>query len=282
MRIDADPQYALTAVSVDRSKADVALWGYQNSLDIRYRRISLDALKAKYGSVIRADVPTTAKELMAVYLSANGLADRSTQVVDRPITALGNVSLQIADGQFMLYGTSTFTLKPKQRQLVDVIKDTTLNGFRAVGDFTGTATARLIANMGTENTASLPYPLEPALLTFGVPEKVSGYRYDNTKIKVTASGDGYYLGTVDLIYSRYDFGWSQGGAQFLVQGPSIPTTQYMINAVAAQTGFPIVLADVDIQTYASVPSGQVDTLTITFKAANLRYAGELTIDYKAN
>ncbi|MNO07828.1 hypothetical protein D3C81_2301920 [compost metagenome] len=56
----------------------------------------------------------------------------------------------------------------------------------------------------------------------------------------------------------------------------------MINAVAAQTGFPIVLADVDIQTYASVPSGQVDTLTITFKAANLRYAGELTIDYKAN
>ncbi|MOA42431.1 hypothetical protein D3C78_1644780 [compost metagenome] len=136
--------------------------------------------------------------------------------------------------------------------------------------------------MQTANNTSLPYPLEPALMTFGDPQKVSGYRYDNTTITVSAVGDGFYLGSVELTYSRYDFGWSQGGAQFLVNGPGTPTTQYMLNAVAQQTGFPIVLADVNIETYPPVPSGELSTLTITFKDTNLRYTGELTIDYRAN
>ncbi|MNF18122.1 hypothetical protein D3C80_2220240 [compost metagenome] len=49
-----------------------------------------------------------------------------------------------------------------------------------------------------------------------------------------------------------------------------------------QTGFPIAVADVITQTYANVPSGEVETLTIAFRDDNLRFTGELTIDYKAN
>ncbi|MNO14072.1 hypothetical protein D3C76_37130 [compost metagenome] len=282
IRVEADTQYAKTAVSINRSRADISLWGYQNAQDIRYRRIALSALKSKYGSTIRADAPTTTKELMSIFCHANGLHDRSDQVVDAPVSAIGNVTLQFKAGQFLMYGSDTFAFKPKQRQLVDVLKDTTVNGFRAAADFTPTPQALLISQMQADNAATLPYPLEPARITFGTPTKISGYRYDNTTIPVTYSGDGYYLGTVTLTYSRYDFGWSQGGAQFLVQGPSIPTTQYMINAVVAQTGLPIALADVNVETYASVPSGAVETLTITFKGTNLRYTGELTIDYKAN
>lgn len=282
IRVEADAQFAKTAVSINRSKADVSLWGYQNSQDIRYRRIALAALKSKFGSTIRADLPTTTKELMAIFCHANGLADRSDQVVNAPVNALGNVTLTMNPGQFLLYGSDTFVLKPKQRQLVDVIADTTLSGFRAAADFTGEATARLITQMQTDNNATLPYPLEPARMTFGTPEKISGYRYDNTKIVVTASGDGYYLGNVELVYTRYDFGWSQSGAQFMVQGPSVPTTMYMIAAVAQQTGLPITLVDVEIDTYQPVPSGELATLTIVFRADNLRYTGELTIDYKAN
>lgn len=281
--VDAtDGNYANTPVSVARAKANVSLWPYQGNQSIRYRRISMAALKTRFGSTIRADLPTTTRKLMQIFMTANGLFDRSAQVVDAPVPAVGNVTITFTAGQFLLYGGTAFAVKPFQRQLKDVIKDTTLPGFRVVGDFSNADKTRLMDQMTADNTANLPYPLEPALTTFGAPTKLTGYRYDNTKIRATATGDGYYLGYVDLIYTRYDFGWSTNGSQFLVTGPSTPTTAYMIAQVAAQTGFPITLADVNVQSYPPVASGQVDTLTITFKDANLRYTGELTIDYKAN
>lgn len=277
-----DANYANTTVTIAREKSHVSLWPYQGSQAVRYRRIGLPALKARFGGTIRADLPTTTRKLMQIYLTANNLFDRSNQIVDAPVTAVGNVTLSCLAGQFMLYGSTAFAVKPKQRQLVDVIKETKLLGFRTAGYFSNDAKTRLLSQMAADNGPTLPYPLEPALTTFSTPRKVSGYQYDNTEITATAAGDGYYLGSVDLTYTRYDFGWSQSGAQFLVTGPAIPTTQYMIAAVAAQTGFPIVLADVDVVTYSKVNSGEVETLTITFKADNLRYTGELTIDYKAN
>ncbi|MNB72882.1 hypothetical protein D3C87_1085020 [compost metagenome] len=277
-----DGNYANTLVKVAREKANVSLWPYSAQQSIRYRRIGMPAMKTRFGGTIRADLPTTTRKLMEIFLTSNGLYDRSAQFVDAPVSAVGNVTITCNAGQFLLYGATSFAVKPKQRQLVDVIKDTTIPGFRVLSDFTPVAKTRLMDQMTADNTANLPYPLEPAMTTFGNPTKISGYRYDNTSIKATAAGDGYYLGTVDLIYTRYDFGWSTNGAQFLVTGPSVPTIAYMVAQVALQTGFPITAADVNAQTYPSVPSGQVDTLTITFKDTNLRYTGELTIDYKAN
>jgi hypothetical protein len=217
---------------------------------------------------------------MRIYLTSNGLFDRSGQVVDQPVTAVGNQTITFTPGQFMLYGGAAFAIKPKQRQLVDVIKETTLVGFRELGYFSNDPKERLLNQMQADNP--LPYPLEPALTSFGEPIKISGYRYDNTQIRATATGDGYYLGDVDLVYTRYDFGWSTNGSQFLVNGPSVPTTAYMVAQVALQTGFPITVQDVNVQSYPTIPSGTLETLTITFKDDNLRYTGELTIDYKAN
>jgi len=283
--VTADPtdaQYATTPVKVARDKAHVSLWPHSDSQTIRYRRLAMAALKARFGTTIRADLPTTTRKLMQIFLTSNGLYDRSEQVVDAPVTVVGNQTITVNPGQFLLYGGTSFTIKPKQRQLVDVIVDTTLVGFRTVGYFSNDPKTRLLDQMASDNGPTLLYPLEPALTSFGVPEKISGYQYDNTKIRATATGDGYYLGSVDLVYTRYDFGWSQNGAQFLVQGPSKPTTLYMVQQVALQTGFPIAVADVITQTYANVPSGEVETLTIAFRDDNLRFTGELTIDYKAN
>jgi len=276
----AAADYAFCNVSVAREKADVSLWPYQGSQQIRWKRVSLASLAARFGTVIRADTPISAKELFSIYTSANGLADRSKDIVDKQITAFGTVTLNVAEGDnFLLYGSTTFTFKPKQRQLVDVIKDTTLAGFRLVTDFAPVPKQVFMNQIAADN--ALLYPLEPNLLTLGTPSKVSGYQYDNTKIRLTASGDGYYLGSVDLVYTRYDFGWSTQGSQLLVSGPTKPTTAYMVSKVFELTGFPVTVDDVIVETYPNVAVGTVETLTITFKANNLRYAGELTIDYKA-
>lgn len=277
-----DAQYANTLVQVVREKSHVSMWPYQGTQSIRYRRLTMAALKARFGATIRADLPTTTQKLMSIYLTSNGLFDRGDQVVDEPVTVAAAKTITFKPGLFLAYGGSSFTIKPKQRQLVDVIKETTLVGFREVDYFSNPAKDRLINQMGADNGPTLPYPLEPLLTSFSVPEKISGYRYDNTKIVATASGDGFYLGAVELIYTRYDFGWSTNGSQFLVNGPSVPTVAYMVAQVALQTGFPITAADVNAQSYPSIPSGQVETLTVTFKDDNLRYTGELTIDYKAN
>ncbi|MNW98846.1 hypothetical protein D3C86_283140 [compost metagenome] len=282
--VTADPtdaQYATTPVKVARDKAHVSLWPHSDTQTIRYRRLAMAALKARFGSTIRADLPTTTRQLMQIFLTSNGLHDRSEQVVDVPVTAVGNQTITVNPGQFLLYGGTSFAIKPKQRQLVDVIQETTLVGFRTVGYFSNDPKTRLLDQMAADNGPTLPYPLEPALTSFGVPEKISGYQYDNTKIRATATGDGYYLGSVDLVYTRYDFGWSQNGAQLLVEGPAKPTTLYMVQQVALQTGFPVTVADVVAQTYQTIPIGEVETLTIAFRDDNLRFAGELTIDYKA-
>lgn len=277
----SDPNYALTQVSVDRRNAHISLWAYQDSVPIRYRRVSLQAVKNRFGNVIRADLPTTKAELLRIFLTGNGLADRGHQVVDGEITELGAVSLDIQDGCFLLYGTAEFTVKPYQRALTDVLEVTTIAGFRLPEDFIPEAETKLFTDLSTANNASLPYPLESEYLRWGNPEKISGYRYDNTRIQVEAFGDGYYLGTTDIVYTRYDFGWSTGGAQFLVTGPSQPTTSLMIAAIAAETGLPITLDDVVIENYDPVPSGELVTLTVFFKEDCLRYTGELTVDYRA-
>lgn len=275
-----DPKYATALVKVNRDEAHVSLWPYQEAQSIRYKRIPVAALGERFGTTIRADLPTTTRELMRIFLTSNGLADRSEQVVDQPVSATGNQTFVVNPGQFLLWGSAPFLIKPKQRQLVDVIKETTLLGFRELGYFSNDPKERLLNQMQADNP--LPYPLEPALTSFGAPLKISGYRYDNTQIRATATGDGFYLGEVDLVYTRYDFGWSTNGSQFLVNGPSVPTIQYMVQQVALQTGFPITAADVNAQSFPTIPSGSLETLTITFKEDSLRYTGELTIDYKAN
>ncbi len=282
--IVADPesaQHAVTDVKVSRNKAHISLWPYRDALPIRYRRVHLDAVKTRFGAVIRADLPSTTQELMAIYFHENQLHDRSAAVVAAPVTQLGAVEIALSEQQFLLYGTSQFTVKPLQRQLQDVIATTTVIGFRNTADFDAPAVEHLFGQVAAANQATLPYPLEPDLLRLGQPVVKGGYARDNTSIVLTAFGDGYYLGDVELTYTRMDFGWATGGNQHYVEGPTKPTTAYMIQRVSALTGYPISLEDVETEVYSNVPIGELETLTIFFKPDSLRYVGELTIDYRA-
>jgi len=273
--------HATIEVAVARSKAHISLWGYQDSITLRYRRVSLEALKSRYGSVIRADVPISKKDLMAIYFHENQLHDRSEQIVDEPVESLGSVALAMQPDQFLLHGQTSFTVKPFQRQLSAVIANPVVPGFRTLSDFDAEPIELLVNQLGTVNADTLPYPLQPDLLVFSAPTLKGGYALDNTSITVTGFGDGYYLGSRELTYTRHDFGWSTGGNQHYVEGPSQPLTSYMVERVNALTGFPITLDDVVIESYDVVPTGELMTLTIFFKPDCLRYAGELTIDYRA-
>lgn len=276
-----DIDYANAIVSVDRRKANIELWSRQDNIQIKYRRTPLQALSSRFGSVIRADLPSTKKELFSIFLGRQGLYDRGDQVIDEVVDSLGMITIEANDGEFLIYGSTEFEIKPFQRYLEDVLQVYTLPGFRVTDDFDTPPTAQLFSQLDSLNGSAIPYPLEPEFITYGVPVKVSGYRYDNTTIEITAFGDGYYLGSATLTYTRYDFGWANVGSQYLVDGPVVPSTQVIINAIADQTGFPISLDDVVIETYDPIPSGEVQTLTVFFKEDNLRYTGELTVDYRA-
>lgn len=277
----ASAEHAKTDVWVSRNKAHISLWGYRNSLPIRYRRVTLEAVKNRYGSVIRADLPTTKQALMSIYFHENQLHDRSAQILDGEVAELGQVAVAVEPNAFLLYGETAFTVKPLQRQLSNVITNRMLDGFRALSDFDPTPYERLITQLGLANAESLPFPLEPDLLRLGTPAVKGGYARDNTSIVVTGFGDGYYLGDVQLTYTRLDFGWATGGNQHYVEGPETPTTAYMLSAVSAATGYPLTLDDVIVETYPKVAKGSLETLTVFFKADCLRYVGELTIDYRA-
>lgn len=277
-----DPDYATTNVSIDRNKAHVSMWGYRDNQSIRFRRVSLEAIKERFGSIIRADLPATKQELLNIILSANGLYKRGYQVIDDTVAEHGEIDFEIQPGQFLLHGQTSFEVKPYQRQLQDVIVTGTIPGFRAAGDFEWFV-ERLLSTQLIDANQELMYPLEAQWLAWGSsPVKLSGYRYDNTSITVTAFGEGYYLGEYTVIYTRYDFGWANLGNQYLVDGPTRPTTQHMLDAISQQTGIPVGIDDVVVETYDLVPVGEVQTLTIFFKEDNLRFTGELTVDYRAN
>jgi hypothetical protein len=266
-------------VSIDRRKANIDLWARQDDVAIKYRRTSLEAIKQRFGGVIRADLPATKQELLSIYLTGHGLYDRGAQAIDGNVLEIGNLTLEINEGEFLVYGLTTFELKPFQRQLDDILVNKKILGFRTSADFEWNPTDLLSDQLSSLNEG-IPYPLEPELMSYGTPVKLSGYRYDNTSIEVTAFGDGFYLGTTALIYTRFDFGWANVGSQYLVDGPTRPTASWMLSAISEQTGLPLSLDDIVVEAYDELEPGIVQTLTIFFKEDNLRYAGELTIDYR--
>jgi len=274
-----DPSDASVEVTVDRGQAHVNLWKYRDGLTLRYRRVALSAVAARYGSVIRADLPATVRDLMAVYLTGQALHDRSDQIEDSLVEQVGPLTVSVLPDRFLLYGNHQFTVKPLQRQLAQVLTTTAVVGFLDVVDFVDDPTTQLLQQLTVANT--LPYELEPELLVWSDPVKVNGYITDNTTIEVEAVGDGYYLGKITVTYARYDFGWSTNGAQFEIEGPSTPTTWYILEQVQLLTGMPLTLSDVVQEAYAPIAPGELNTLTVFFSETNLRYTGELTIDYRA-
>ncbi|MNP89220.1 hypothetical protein D3C85_16240 [compost metagenome] len=275
-----DPTKVTTQVSVLRAKANIALWAYTDQLSISYKRIKLDDISNYFGETVRVDLPTTVREMMSVYFNINQLHDRSDQVLDATVEDVGVVEVSAIPGLAFIEGTAQFTVKPFQRYLEDVILVTTISGFRSPADMVVNS-ATTIVNQASDANPDLRYPLELELTALGQPTNISGYAHDNTKIVMTATGEGFYKGSVELVYTRHDFGWSLGGSQPYVEGPSQPTTQFMIARVSQLTGFPITLDDVVIDNYASIAPGNLETLTVNFNPNSLRYTGSLTIDYRA-
>ncbi len=277
----ADPTQALIDVGIAPAKSMIDYWGYQDKIRLTYRRVPLSAVTARYGSVLRTDLPATTEQLMKGWFGRLGLHDRSDQFVEEPIEAFGPVTMEVKDGQFLLYGQAVFEVKPLQRQLTDVLPNRTIAGYRTPTDFDSNVKGTLIAQLTALNPDTLVYPLEADKLSMSQVEVLGGYAHDNSRIRLTAFGDGYYLGDLDVIYSRLDFGWYTMGEQIYMEGPTIPTVDYMLDQVSGQTGFPLSREDVVVVPYDPVPVGELATLTITFKPQNLRYVGELTIDYRA-
>jgi hypothetical protein len=277
----SDPNKVTTPVSVSRAKADISLWQYTDSLAISYKRVKLSEIANYFGNVIRVDFPTTKKEMMAVYFSLLNLHDRSDQIVDGEVSDTGVFEVSAVPGMAFLEGATSFTVKPFQRQLSEVLQTTKVDGFRNPEDFTGNDDRIFLLDQIAAANADLRYPLEYENLSFDAPVNISGYARDNTSVVLTARGDGVHIGNVEIVYTRHDFGWSTGGNQHYVEGPSVPTTQYMIDKVTELTGYQIKISDVIVEPYSVIQSGELETLTIFFNPESTRYAGELTIDYRA-
>lgn len=277
----SDPNKVTTPVSVSRAKADISLWQYTDSLAISYKRVKLSEIANYFGNVIRVDFPTTKKEMMAVYFSLLNLHDRSDQIVDGEVSDIGVFEVSAVPGMAFLEGATSFTVKPFQRQLSEVLQTTKVDGFRNPEEFTGNDDRIFLLDQIAAANADLRYPLEYENLSFDAPVNISGYARDNTSVVLTARGDGVHIGNVEIVYTRHDFGWSTGGNQHYVEGPSVPTTQYMIDKVTELTGYQIKISDVIVEPYSVIQSGELETLTIFFNPESTRYAGELTIDYRA-
>lgn len=269
-------------VSVDRDLSPVEHWQYTDSVQLTYKRIPLTAVTNRYGNVLRADLPTTVREVVKDYLLGLGFHDRSAQFTDANITTYGNETVTVGEGSLLLHGSAPFTVRPLQRQLSTVLSNTTVAGFKVPTDFTTGPEELLYSQLEAANTDTLPYPLESDKTSIGTLEVVSGYRDDNTRATITATGDGYYLGSVQVIYTRVDLGWYSNGEQYLVDGPRTPNLSDILDNLSTQIGLPLTITDVRPQNFTQLPVGSVTTLTIPFTEDNLRYVGEITVDYRVS
>ncbi len=276
-----DPARTTLQVRIVPAQAPISQWGYQDSLELNYRRVALPAVLARYGDVVRTDLPTSVRAMMQAYFSAAGLYDRSEQFMDEPIESLGLTTISVIPEQFLLYGQGEIEVKARQRQLTEVLPNRLIQGFRGTPDFDANVILTFLEQLTALNEDTLPYPLQPEWVSFGHPTVLGGYAHDNTRVVLTAFGEGFYIGEADITYSRLDFGWYTIGSQIFIEGPPQPTLEHILDQVSSQTGFPLHPDDVEAQVFDPVEMDTVTTLTVFFKPDNLRYVGELTVDYKA-
>lgn len=276
-----DPEKVSTVVKVARAKADISLWPYTDSTPISYKRVKLADVLRYFGGEVRVDLPTTVKDLMSVYFTQNQLHDRADQIEDFEVQDIGVIEISAIPGMAFIEGNASIEVKPFQRALDEVLSVTTIPGFRSAADVAQSNHSRFLFDQLVEANPDLRYPLDFDLMEISSPTMISGYAHDNTTVDFLATGEGNYKGNVTLTYTRHDFGWMTGGNQHYMEGPSIPTTAFMIQKVSEITGFSIRLQDVVVEEYRAIPSGELETLTIFFQPDSLQYAGELTIDYRA-
>lgn len=268
-------------VRVSDTNTDASLWGYRGTQKIQYRRVGLNEVGRKYGTVLRADLPTTSRVLMSNFFKTHGLFDRSDVFVDEVITTLNEHTFFTKADSFLLTDSFNFNVRPLQRKMDEFVLVTKVAGFRTPDDFTDNATKHLVDQVEAANTATMPYKFDRGLTSFRTPSASNGAQFDNSRVNMQAIGDGYYFGFVFIDYTRYDFGWADGGRPIFMTGPTMPTTQYILDQVTKLTGFPVALSEILVKTYSAVPVGEVETITLQFVGGNLRYVGDITVDYKA-
>lgn len=268
-------------VTIAESNTDASLWAYRGSQKITYNSIGLNDVGVKYGRVVRAEIPTTVQEVMSLYFKTVGLYDRSDLFVDEPITALGERTFFLKPESFLLATTYNFIVKPVQHLLTDVVKVDTVPGFRTAAD-TQSDPRRLLANqVAAANPTTVLHPFDMSLTSFHVPNITSDRQFDNSSSTMGASGDdGHYKGIIRIYYTRYNFAWHDQGRPIFMSGPAVPTVDYIVDQVTKLTGFNVVASDMRITKFDPITSGDVETLTLSFDPSNLRYVGDITVDYK--
>lgn len=279
--VNSDRRTSSINVRISDTNTDASLWSYRGTQQVQYRRVGLNEVGRKYGNVLRADLPTTSKTLMSNFFKTHGLFDRSDVFVDEVITTLNEHTFFTKPDSFLLTDTFNFKVRPLQRKMGDVVTVTTVPGFRTAEDFVDNATKHLVDQVEAANTATMPYKFDRELTSFRTPSPSNGAKVDNSRVNMQAIGDGYYFGFVFIDYTRYDFGWRDDGRPIFMTGPTMPTTEYILDQVAKLTGFPVTVSEISVRTYDAVPVGEVETITLLFVGGNLRYVGEITVDYKA-
>lgn len=276
-----DTAAQLTA-RVSREDAPVDMWVYRDTQVIPYTRLSLAALQAKWGSAIYTDFPTGLQELLSTYLTKNGLYDRGEQVLDAPVTGPGNQTLTAAAESLLLCGEASFVIKQLPKYLRDVVEARALSVFDASKDMVGDALTVLVNAVNTANAKTLPRPILASEVKADTPVMLSEYDVPgNTQVTLRGNNSEVFMEEVVLTYHRVNLGYVYSGAQLVVKGPTKPTLAYLLQQVRKLTGFTIADNEVQAQTFTTMPSGSLNTLTLPFLPASLRYVGEITIDYTA-
>lgn len=272
---------ATIKISVDRSKADVSIWPNAGEFELSYKRIGLSDLTSVRGNVVRLTLPATKRDVAKQLFEQNEFHDRSASIVDGVVADFGDVELECDDNSLLLYGSTLIDFRHEQFPIYEVVKLSTLDGFREPSNFTSHFMTELTDQLLAVNSASMPFPVDITQMSLSQIEQVSEYAHDNTTAILEGFGDNIYIGEIEITYSRLNFAWYTLGTQYYVEGPSVVSVDAIIDAVTTQSGFPLTRDDIVIPNFPSIVQGELDTLTILFKPDNPRYVGELTVDYRA-
>lgn len=268
-------------IKVAKEKAPVDMWVYKDGQEVKYNRVLLSAVAAKYLPTIYADFPVSKAALFSSYLTKNDLYDRGAEVVPGTVAAPGTVSLAVGPNSFLLTGAQNFLIKQAPKYLADVVRVTQLTTFDVTKHMTGDAFTHMVNSVNTLNAATLPRPMTPTEVRPGAISKLNEYDEINTEIEVVNAGSEVFLDRVMLTYHRVNFSWLLNGEQLVLKGPRLVTTQVLLDKIRTKTGYSMDIDDLVVEAYDPVPVGTMRTLTVFIKEGSLRYTGEITIDYTA-
>lgn len=265
-------------VSIDKSKAPLALWDRVDSHTFEYSRLDLGTFTSGLNKTVKTTLPLSPEAILRNVFYPYSIPIANNDLVPALYTDYGSADVIAADESWRWVGETTIILTTLGIAITDVL---------VIDHFTLSFTAefnsadiknRLTSYINFANASSMPVPLNTQMFALGSPV-VNGpdSAGDNTAIKLTFNGTPY-IGEFTVYYARRSFP-KTFSSPVRLKGYQLSNTSQLAAAISDELGCNIETSDIKPEQFPTIANGAKAKLAVNFADSSLAFVGSVLVEY---